>query len=630
MSGINSNTKLMLHFNGADEATSTTDASDSNHTINFNGTAQLDTAIKKWGTASLLLDGDSDYIDIDDSSDFDVAANATEEWVIEVQAAFTDHAGDEMIISHRADANNKWEFYHSHGVGTFFIVRLASDTKLAITSGGEITDTNMHHLAAIKYNNTVGVYVDGTQTGYAEFSGYGTVTGSLYIGATETPAAYFQGNIDEVRIHQADYFSALPLPMPYAWFKCNDDAANTTVTDDGSGANNGTASANTSTLSDIGKVGDALDFVSSAYTNIDAFAVDVKADTTGTFACWFNYPAVNSNHLFSLGDATDTNSNFNIYLSGGAIECYAQEGGVLQIDYVTDVCCSVDTWHHVVVVQDGVALKVYVDAASRSFDTSNGTGSKWFSTVNDIDVGRLASDIDSGGEANFGNGLLDDVRYYQGEALSLAQDQALYNSDSGLATKADTITVPTEAYSPDDVDYAASVQTLTLTQNAPTVQVVSLPATFATTLTLNAPTILVTATPGAQTLTLSQKAPTPVNTFPITTVIADLFSLTLGEPTTQGRRVDIQVIPYHYDPIVTGGCPQCGTYLYHEGRPIRSTAVRRGRNFDKGSTDDRRYVRCARCGFVCNTDRDILSKRGSNLGWGMRYSNVAKTASGSV
>ena len=54
---------LLLPFDGSDTATSTSDESDNSHTITFGGTAQLDTAQKKFGTASLLLDGDSDYVE---------------------------------------------------------------------------------------------------------------------------------------------------------------------------------------------------------------------------------------------------------------------------------------------------------------------------------------------------------------------------------------------------------------------------------------------------------------------------------------------------------------------------------------------------------------------------------------
>lgn len=65
-------TKALLHFNGID--TSTTFRDESGKTWTGGGTAQLDTAQKKLGTASLLLDGNSDYISTPDHADFDVGS----------------------------------------------------------------------------------------------------------------------------------------------------------------------------------------------------------------------------------------------------------------------------------------------------------------------------------------------------------------------------------------------------------------------------------------------------------------------------------------------------------------------------------------------------------------------------
>ena len=55
--GINGNDKLICSFDGADEATAFT--AEIGGAFTFAGTAQLDTAQKKLGTASLLLDGNS-------------------------------------------------------------------------------------------------------------------------------------------------------------------------------------------------------------------------------------------------------------------------------------------------------------------------------------------------------------------------------------------------------------------------------------------------------------------------------------------------------------------------------------------------------------------------------------------
>ena len=54
-------------------------------------------------------------------------------------------------------------------------------------------------------------------------------------------------------------------------YKCNDNAGNTTVTDDGSGATNGTSSTNTSNWSVSGKINEAFDFTaaSSEYVNMN-------------------------------------------------------------------------------------------------------------------------------------------------------------------------------------------------------------------------------------------------------------------------------------------------------------------------------------------------------------------------
>tara|TARA_R100001594_G_scaffold73604_1_gene108150 strand:- start:70 stop:3396 length:3327 start_codon:yes stop_codon:yes gene_type:complete len=54
--------KHLMHFDGSDAATSATDSGLSAASITFTGNAQLDTSVKKFGTASLLLDGSGDEV----------------------------------------------------------------------------------------------------------------------------------------------------------------------------------------------------------------------------------------------------------------------------------------------------------------------------------------------------------------------------------------------------------------------------------------------------------------------------------------------------------------------------------------------------------------------------------------
>ena len=81
---------------------------------------------------------------------------------------------------------------------------------------------------------------------------------------------------------------------------------------------------------------------------------------------------------------------------------------------------------------------------------------------------------------------------------------------------------------------------------------------------------------------------------------------------------------YIDDPIVTGGCPMCGTYLYQSKRsePVRSRAINYGRNEDRTALKDNKYVRCGKCGFICHTQRDLESKKRAHIGWGLKYTEI--------
>jgi hypothetical protein len=86
-------TSLLLTLNGTNGATSTVDEAGS-HTITFNGNAQLSTGQKKFGTASLLLDGSGDYLDVSQDSKF----NLTGDFTIECWIRTSSTAGDGIIV----------------------------------------------------------------------------------------------------------------------------------------------------------------------------------------------------------------------------------------------------------------------------------------------------------------------------------------------------------------------------------------------------------------------------------------------------------------------------------------------------------------------------------------------------
>lgn len=211
MPGLDANTKLLLHCDGADESVIIPDSSITNPKGNATvvGTAQLDTAQKKWGTASLLLDGNSDRLTYADSADWDIVGSNTDNWTIDFQAKFTDHVGAEYLMGQFEDGSNAWYFLHSHGNGLLFAAE-AGGVIINTGYGGEITDTNWHHIALIKVADEYAIYLDGVQGNYTQDASTDTFASLLYIGSTST-GGWFDGHMDEIRIQKSNYFNATPV-----------------------------------------------------------------------------------------------------------------------------------------------------------------------------------------------------------------------------------------------------------------------------------------------------------------------------------------------------------------------------------------------------------------------------------
>lgn len=164
-------------------------------TITANGDAQLDTAVKKFGSASLLLDGAGDYASVSAQNDFGFG---TEDFTVEGWFYPTESIGVDRLLDFRAGAIND-------NAVAINIDNLTPEVYVQgayrITGSADLSVDAWNHVAYTRSGSTGTLYLNGTNVGsWTDNTDYGTakplVIGALFNGTQ----SFFQGNIDDVRI----------------------------------------------------------------------------------------------------------------------------------------------------------------------------------------------------------------------------------------------------------------------------------------------------------------------------------------------------------------------------------------------------------------------------------------------
>ena len=212
------NTELLLNFTNASAF------DNSGKTIvETEGSAQLSTAQKKFGTASLLLNsGSSDALIGDPNSRYLVGTGhfTAECWFYQTAAATTG-GNSHMVLTQWGGASGKKAFMF--GVwNTNMALWISNDgstnnINAQLSSSGIVNTSQWHHTALTWDGSTYRVFLDGTEViAVSNSNGLSEVDQPLQIGrGTSGGSAYgrFDGYIDEVRItRKARYTSNFTVP----------------------------------------------------------------------------------------------------------------------------------------------------------------------------------------------------------------------------------------------------------------------------------------------------------------------------------------------------------------------------------------------------------------------------------
>ena len=170
--------------------------------ITFNGDAELDTAQKKFGTSSLVLDGTGDYLSIPTSTELGLGSA---DFTIEAWIRPANVSGAKAIIDFRTTGTEVSPYLYLDGANLKYFV----NGSVAITGTATLAANTWYHVTVSRTSSVTKMFVGGVQDGsnYSDSNNYGT-TKPIRIGATVVPGDFFNGHIDEVRVSDTARYTA--------------------------------------------------------------------------------------------------------------------------------------------------------------------------------------------------------------------------------------------------------------------------------------------------------------------------------------------------------------------------------------------------------------------------------------
>jgi hypothetical protein len=248
------------------------------------GEARLDTAIRRFGSASLQLDGTGDYISYAADNDFNYG---TDDFTIELFFYRTSAGGTQLLYDQRTSASSITPTIFIGGTTVNTLNYFVGGVARIIGVDAVPLLNTWYHVAVSRSGTTTRMFVNGVQVGssYSDTNDY--ILSPVYIGASYVGLGSFPGFIDEVRVSNGVSRYNSGFATPAAQFLSdsntvlllhfNGDDSSVVITDDGQVAQDirfsGGATAKFITLTDFTDFGGEIRSIASAcvYGNYGAY-----------------------------------------------------------------------------------------------------------------------------------------------------------------------------------------------------------------------------------------------------------------------------------------------------------------------------------------------------------------------
>jgi Concanavalin A-like lectin/glucanases superfamily len=378
----------------------------------------------------------------------------------------TTSSNDQTLLSKCTSSTIRgWLFQVYGGAGGVMLFQMLNSTaplyEVSRRSASSVNDGLWHHVVATSDGTGTAaglhVYIDGVLDDGTTGDTLGDRTivnaAAFNLGARNSAVAFLIGDLDEVAVYDKEltlaevldiYNSGVPNSLDQlrsvsalvGWWRMGDGDSYPTLTDHGSGGNDGTMTnmesgdIQTSPLS--GKFSlRSYDFggTDESVTMGDVSALNFERTDSFSVSVWFKTSTVAWQALVGKQLGSPSYQGWSIMMEGGGA------AGTLRLDVanytVTNhlsvrntVSLADGVWHHFLVTYDGSStpggVALYVDGAAVSMVTGDNTLSSTIQSAAEASVGS------GNGSYNFFTGLIDEAAVYSKE-LSVDDVSDLYS-----------------------------------------------------------------------------------------------------------------------------------------------------------------------------------------------------------
>lgn len=182
----------LLHGDGQNNSTVTSDSSSYKYPTALIGNAKISTTQSKWGGSSIYCDGSADYVNVYPTAATDLG---TGDFTMDCWVRFDGNGGHQAIFE--------------YGVANNFLLQRNTDGNLYLMVNGSVIYTQAwayslnrwYHVAIVKQSGSIGIYIDGVKLGSSVASTYSLSAGTAgYRWGYALVGNSFGGWVEEARL----------------------------------------------------------------------------------------------------------------------------------------------------------------------------------------------------------------------------------------------------------------------------------------------------------------------------------------------------------------------------------------------------------------------------------------------